>query len=197
MDRRTQRTRRAVYEAFSTLLSRKKYSQITIQEIIDAADIGRSTFYAHFNAKEDLLKEVCNELFQHIFYHAPPPPPRREGGCREEDVCLLLEHILKHMARDGKMIRGILASESSGFFVACFKEYMGEFTDRYILWGGGEELGGIPPAFFKNHVSASFIEAVRWWFDAGCRPAAGELARQYAALILPALQRGPGGAVGN
>lgn len=87
MDRRSQRTRRAIYEAFSGLLARKKYSQITVQEILDAADIGRSTFYAHFSTKEDLLREIRDELFGHIFYYAPPcgrtPGARPEtcGGC--------------------------------------------------------------------------------------------------------------------
>ena len=83
MDRRSQRTRRAIYEAFSGLLARKKYSQITVQEILDAADIGRSTFYAHFSTKEDLLREICDELFGHIFYYAPPL--REDAG--GEDAC--------------------------------------------------------------------------------------------------------------
>ena len=83
MDRRSQRTRRAIYEAFSGLLARKKYSQITVQEILDAADIGRSTFYAHFSTKEDLLREICDELFGHIFYYAPPL--REDAGGEEAE----------------------------------------------------------------------------------------------------------------
>ena len=67
MDRRQKKTRQAVYDAFTRLLEKKSYSSITVQEIIDEADIGRSTFYAHFETKDELLRALCTEIFEHVF----------------------------------------------------------------------------------------------------------------------------------
>ena len=67
MDRRQRKTREAIFSAFTELLSKKDFNQKTVGEIINAADIGRATFYSHFETKDFLLKDFCEELFCHLF----------------------------------------------------------------------------------------------------------------------------------
>ena len=66
-DRRITKTRKAIYAAFLQLLNQKNFETITVQEIIDLADVGRSTFYSHYESKELLLDELCRYLFHHLF----------------------------------------------------------------------------------------------------------------------------------
>ena len=54
MDSWQRKTRNAIFQAFTRLLEQKTYSSLTVQEIIDEADISRSTFYAHFETKDEL-----------------------------------------------------------------------------------------------------------------------------------------------
>src|SRR6266511_1126158 len=69
-DRRSQRTRHLLSEALVELIREKDYNAITVSDIIDRANVGRSTFYAHFHDKDDLfvgeLDRVIELLSQHI-----------------------------------------------------------------------------------------------------------------------------------
>src|SRR6476469_6803792 len=61
-DRRVARSRRALKEALTDLILEKGYEAVTVQEVIDRADVGRSTFYAHFIDKDALLMEILDDL---------------------------------------------------------------------------------------------------------------------------------------
>lgn len=54
-DRRVGRTHQLLFDALLELVQKKRYDKITVQEILDRANVGRSTFYAHFQDKDDLL----------------------------------------------------------------------------------------------------------------------------------------------
>lgn len=59
MDRRSEKTKEAIEQSFYQLLSEKKYPEITIQDILDRANVGRSTFYSHFHTKDELVTTIC------------------------------------------------------------------------------------------------------------------------------------------
>jgi AcrR family transcriptional regulator len=61
-DRRVARSRRALKEALTDLILEHGYEAVTVQDVIDRADVGRSTFYAHFLDKDDLLMAILADL---------------------------------------------------------------------------------------------------------------------------------------
>ena len=61
-DRRVARSRRALKEALTDLILEQGYESVTVQDVIDRADVGRSTFYAHFVDKDDLLMAILADL---------------------------------------------------------------------------------------------------------------------------------------
>src|SRR5499425_1782341 len=67
-DRRSQRTYRLVSSAFAELVVEKPYDEILVQDILDRANIGRTTFYAHYFDKEDVLDSMIEQQLS-MFTH--------------------------------------------------------------------------------------------------------------------------------
>lgn len=62
VDRRSARTSATLQHALMSLILEKRYEAITIKDICDAADVGRSTFYAHYKNKDDLKRRGLEHL---------------------------------------------------------------------------------------------------------------------------------------
>ena len=76
IDRRISKTKKAIYQAFLQFLNEKGYESTTVQDIINLADVGRSTFYCHYESKELLLDELCHyflrQLHRELEHHVYP-----------------------------------------------------------------------------------------------------------------------------
>ncbi len=158
MDRRQKKTRAAIFRAFRTLLTQKRYEQITVQEILDEADVGRSTFYAHFETKDMLLKAMCSEIFDHIFtgslcdYH--------EDG---DTLHAKLSHILWHLYEQKADVLAVLSSDSGELFLQYFKQQLGGVFRLYLQ----DFPSDIPQEYLLCHLVGSFTETVRWCIGSG------------------------------
>ena len=154
MDRRVKKSRAAIYQAFLGLLHRKSYEAITVQEIIDLADVGRSTFYAHFETKEALLEELCQELFQHTFLERP------DG----KDLFEATAHIFYHFRKNQDRIATLLLAKNT-YFINRLKIELEHYLFPLIQEKGLMNKTRLPQDFLKNHVTATFVETVSWWLQ--------------------------------
>ena len=159
MDRRQRKTRNAIFESFSSLLKRKHYSSITIQDIIDEADIGRSTFYAHFNTKDELLKEMCTEIFEHVF-SSDVTSEKKHDFSRDKTFFARLTHILYHLQEKQQHIRGLLKGECGEVFMRNLTTQLSEIFKSRIT-----SDKSIPQSFSLDFTVRSFAETIRWWLQ--------------------------------
>lgn len=157
MDRRQRKTRAAIFSAFTTLLEKKSYSSMTIQDIIDEADIGRTTFYAHFETKDELLKAICSDIFDHVFSDEILSEDKHDFS-EHDSFHDRLTHILYHLQEKQQSINGILSGECGEVFMRYFKEYLCRIFDGQL-----SEQSEIPREYRLHHAVSSFAETVRWW----------------------------------
>ncbi len=173
MDRRQQKTRKAIFRAFRALLEKKRYDHITVQEIIDEADVGRSTFYAHFETKDMLLDALCQDLFYHILESDPCPWAGKENDLEGE-----LSHILWHIRDSKNNISDILLSDSGDLFMSYFREHLHTVFEQHIYTFHAD----VPKDFLLNHLSGSFAETVRWWLKEGLKTSPEVAARYFMQM---------------
>ena len=164
MDRRKSKTRTAIFRAFTSLLEERSLQSISVQDIIDRADIGRSTFYSHFEMKDDLLCALCKELFDHIIETAMNPESHSHGLYHCDDAPdSVFMHILLHLQENDNSILTLLTCESNEFFLRYFKDNMSELIRRKYLPSLEHCHPEIPDDFLVNHIAGSFVEMVLFW----------------------------------
>ena len=182
MDRRQQKTRTAIFAAFTELLEKKPYSGITIQEIIDGANVGRTTFYAHFETKDELLKTLCEELFGHIINDALDQKHTHGLFPQQEQEVSIFFHMLAHLQENDRNILRLLSGESNEVFIRYFRNGMIRVVENRLL-RNRKHHPDIPSDFLINHIAGSFIELIYWWIAEGMRYSPKELDKYFRIAI--------------
>lgn len=185
MDRRQKKTREAIFKAFSDLLAQKSYNKITVQEIIDAANVGRTTFYAHFETKDDLLKELCAELFDHIIQSAADCTHTHGLYSNSDAPESVFCHLLQHLQENDKNILELLSCESSELFLRYFKDSLNRLLSAQIVDWTKHGCDQVPQDFLINHISSSFVDTIQWWLKGGQKQSPEQLTVYFEAVMKP------------
>lgn len=169
MDRRQRKTREAIFSAFIDLLSKKDFGQITVGEIITHADVGRATFYSHFETKDYLLKELCEELFCHIFdaTNNEQSEHRHLFDCDAPNSVFL--HLFQHLQKNDNNILLLLASPNNEIFLKYFRKNLEVLIEREHSLLDREKNSGLPRSLWKHHVVSTFLETLKWWIGNGMK----------------------------
>ena len=182
MDRRQRKTREAIFKAFTELLSKKDFNNITVGEIIERADVGRATFYAHFETKDYLLKELSSELFCHIFDAEYGEHNHKHiFDCDVTDSVFL--HLLKHLQKNDNQILELLSGENNGLFLYYFKTGLLDLVKNQLDGLKKEKHNRLPDELLINHIASTFVETVKWWADNQCAQSPEIITEYFISLI--------------
>ena len=182
MDRRQRKTRNAIFEAFTELLKSKSFDKITVGEIIEKADIGRATFYAHFETKDFLLKELCDELFCHVFDAVKGETHHSHiFDCSAPDSVYL--HLFEHLYKNDNRILDLLSCPNNDLFLRYFKSGLFRVIESQPQDSQPCKPKNIPHSFLVNHIASSFVETVHWWIDNDLKEAPEEINRYFLEVI--------------
>lgn len=183
MDRRQRKTREAIFFAFTDLLAEKNFNQITVSDIIARADIGRATFYAHFETKDFLLKELCEELFCHIFDSSTDTDHEHKHifSCNAPDS--VFKHLFEHLYKNDNQILVLLSSENNELFLRYFKANLVQLIENQLDTFSRQKAAILPRDFYLNHIAATFVETARWWVENKMEQTPQEITEYFLAVV--------------
>lgn len=183
MDRRMRKTRKAIFDAFIELMYEKDFASITVGEIIEKADVGRTTFYAHFETKDFLLKELCEELFCHVFDAVSDEKPEHKHIFECESSESVFLHLLRHLQNNDNNILKLLYGTNNDLILRYFKADLQQLVESQLDSFEPKRNEKIPDSFRINHIASVFIEAVRWWVDNGMKEAPETIAEYFYSSV--------------
>lgn len=186
-DRRTRKTEDLLLEALVSLVVEKDYGSITVKDILGRANVGRTTFYAHFTDKDDLLVRAVRRMQEVL--EARLVPQGDQGDPAERLVAFGLptfehlftnRHIYKALRSSGA--RSIITEYVPVMFGNLIREKPGP-KSRKAKKGGVD----IPNDLLVHFVVSTFTSLVSWWLDSPDPLPPKEINAIFRALILPGL----------
>lgn len=196
-DRRIRRTREMLQEALLGLMIEKGYEAVTVQDIIDRADVGRSTFYSHFYDKDQLLKysisrlrDVLEQARLNSMSKTSSAGEGTSGEIRFSFSLAMFEHVKSHLPLYEATVK------KSGTIVMPFMLKMfEEITHDEIAVllstsstsAAGTGIATIPQDLTVKFVANTFFTLLSWWVDNNMPLSVEEMDRIFHKLVLTGL----------
>jgi AcrR family transcriptional regulator len=184
-DRRVQKTQNLLREALISLIHEKNYDAIVVKEILDRANVGRSTFYTHFGDKDELLVSGIHDMFRSVQSTKLPSPAKRY----ERIIWFSLpifeyhdQHRRTGEAKIGTRGRAILHEHLQKVLADLIADDV-----RKYLQGRRKTAVQIPSDLLVQHLASTFIQVLNWWMESRSPLPAKEVNELFRALILPTL----------
>ncbi|HEV8371119.1 MAG TPA: TetR/AcrR family transcriptional regulator [Pyrinomonadaceae bacterium] len=177
IDARVRKTRDALGDALVSLMQEKPFDSITVQDVLDRAQVGRSTFYSHFSDKDDLLMSDADEFFEALAMAL-------SAHGDKSDRVFPVKEFFTHVAEARQFVEAL---RTSGRMYDNFELAQGHFAR-----GIERRLSEIPrgakipaqdrPALACAHAGA-LLSLLRWWIDRGMKEPADEMDKLFHRIV--------------
>src|SRR5258708_29101004 len=161
IDRRAARTRKALHGALMSLILRKGYDAITIQDLIDEADVGRSTFYAHYTGKEDLLRSGFQMLRAELA-DAQRRTRAKTDGSRDEPIGFSLA-LFEHASGYTDVYRALVGGRGSSVAVNEIRQILSALVRKQL--STAHDDSGVSRELVVQFVVSAFLTVLTWWLE--------------------------------
>lgn len=163
MHKKINATTEKIYNAFAEVLLEKAYADVRIQDVLDKSGVARSTFYAHYKTKEELLKSICSTIFGHVFSHSLAEEKSHDFSKSSIfDYKHFITHIFYHLHDEKTLVHAILLSQSKDIFLNFLRGELREFATACVEnnFVTGKNL---PKSLKVNSIIENFVLLVEYW----------------------------------
>ena len=177
-DRRSLRTYHLVSTAMMELLSETPYDEITVQDILDRANIGRSTFYAHYYDKEDVLASITEQmldLFSQRMQQAEAGPELLPG----------LE-LYRHAKQMHQQFQVLLKGQSGEVLLKTAQALLSKNIEQNLALALSEKRSpSVPLAVVSQYLAGAFLNLLKWWLEAEMPYSPERMDEMFQQLAMP------------
>jgi len=177
-DRRSRRTHHLVSAAFMALLSEKRYDAISVQDILDRADIGRSTFYAHYFDKEDVLMSIAEQMLDAFSLRIE----QAEAGHAILPGLELFRHVQQQQQLFQALLRG---PGEAGLWKAGQTTLSRKIEHSLASAFAGKRSPSVPLPVMSQYLAGAFLNLLKWWLEAEMPYSPERMDEMFQQLALP------------
>lgn len=174
-DRRVQRTHRMLSEALIELVLERGWDSVSVQDVCERADVGRSTFYTHFADKEDLLVGGLHGLGRFL---------RAQAAATSDKPLAFVRGLIDHVDEQRRLARAMVGKRSGQVMQQRFRQLLIDLVreDLEPLAPGSRHLDAS-----VRYVAGALFELLIWWLDARTQLTAADLDQHFHELTTPVL----------
>ena len=162
-DRRIQRTRELLQKAMIELISGREYDAITIQDIVDRANVGRTTFYKHYTSKDELFMS-CHESMLGEFHIGPLHPLSREE-LLSPDIPSEITLAYHHLEQRRTHLYPIFQGKDSSLILRQIRDRSAREIEANLRVAFADTESIIPLDMLANYLAGAQLALMQWWLE--------------------------------